>query len=294
MEGSVDRNPFSVFASEAGGEVLLWILATLCFLYGYGIPRVGSEPGFRNSQKATGVLRVVTWNVGGSDGDGGRALADEHLEHVADVIAELDPDLVLLQEVGRGGQVSALYRLLGWSEGDTELPAGGGRRVAVLAQDHWIAADRVSGYARTTLRCRIFKTRRDRDRLRNPVLTLTNLHADAWSSDERNDQIGQIVTELAMGTGPMLLAGDFNLDLDIDKRRDLFSDDSYRDVETYNYVVERFQDAAQGRGSTAEPDRRLDYVFTRGPIEVLDAGPFKGRRIADMDHDPVVVDLQLK
>lgn len=284
----------SARATEAAGELALWVLAALCFLYGYGIPLAGSERGFQNGAKAPGTLRLVTWNVGGSDGDGGRPLADEYLEHVADVIAELDADLVLLQEVDDRRQVSALFRLLGWREGDAEMPSGGGRRVAILARDHWLAAERVSHYPRTTLRCRVYKSRRDRDRLRRSILTVADVHADAWSSEERNDQVGRVADELARGTsGPTVLAGDFNLDLDIDKRRDLFSDDSYRDVETYNFVVERFQDAAQGRGSTAEPDRRLDYIFVRGRIEVLDAGPFKDRRVADMDHDPVVADVKL-
>jgi endonuclease/exonuclease/phosphatase family metal-dependent hydrolase len=90
------------------------------------------------------------------------------------------------------------------------------------------------------------------------------------------------------------LAGDFNLDLDLDKRRDLFTDDEYRDVETYNYVANRLVDAARGRGSTAEPDRRLDYIFAeREAFLVIDSGPWKGHRSGQMDHDPVVADLRL-
>jgi hypothetical protein len=88
-------------------------------------------------------------------------------------------------------------------------------------------------------------------------------------------------------------AGDLNLDIDLGKRRDLISDDAYLDVETYNTIVQHLVDAAVNTGSAAEPDRRLDYIFfDPGPVAVMNSGPWKGRRIADMDHDPVVSDLQ--
>lgn len=91
----------------------------------------------------------------------------------------------------------------------------------------------------------------------------------------------------------VILAGDLNLDIDIDKRRDLFTDDEHLDVETYNYLAQRFSDLTRNTGSTAEPDRRLDYIFTDAkPVKVIRAGPWKGQRVADMDHDPVVADLK--
>jgi endonuclease/exonuclease/phosphatase family metal-dependent hydrolase len=83
-----------------------------------------------------------------------------------------------------------------------------------------------------------------------------------------------------------------NLDLDLDKRRDLFTDAEHRDVESYNYVASRLFDVGMGRGSTAEPDRRLDYIFINAELGVTAAGAWKGRRVREMDHDPVVADLR--
>lgn len=117
------------------------------------------------------------------------------------------------------------------------------------------------------------------------------IHADALSSRRRNLQVGQAIQLLTEFDGPMILAGDLNIDLDLDKRRDLFTDDEYRDVETYNYLSERLTDTTVGTGSTAEPDRRLDYVFVSGWRDVVTAGPWRRQRAAGMDHDPVVVDL---
>ena len=92
-----------------------------------------------------------------------------------------------------------------------------------------------------------------------------------------------------------ILAGDLNLDIDLDKRRNLFSDDAYLDVETYNYVAQRLSDVTLNTGSTAEPDRRLDYIFADAKrFNLVHSGPWKGRRVADMDHDPVVVDLLMR
>ncbi len=92
-----------------------------------------------------------------------------------------------------------------------------------------------------------------------------------------------------------ILAGDFNLDIDLGKRRDLFSDNQHLDVETYNYLLQHLSDLTRNTGSTAEPDRRLDYIFAdTGRAKVIRAGPWKGRRVAGMDHDPVVADIQIK
>ena len=60
-------------------------------------------------------------------------------------------------------------------------------------------------------------------------------------------------------------------------RQDLFTYDANLDVETYNYIRARFQDAAFNAGSAAKPDRRLDYIFVDEAVTVLGAGPWRGR-----------------
>jgi endonuclease/exonuclease/phosphatase family metal-dependent hydrolase len=82
----------------------------------------------------------------------------------------------------------------------------------------------------------------------------------------------------------------------VNKRGDLFTDEAHRDVETYNYAAQALQDAAaavDAHAPTAEPDRRVDYVFVSLERRVLAAGPWKGRRVGAMDHDPVVADIEL-
>ena len=89
----------------------------------------------------------------------------------------------------------------------------------------------------------------------------------------------------------VILAGDLNLDVDVEGRTDLFTDDEYLDIQTYNYTVQRMRDAGREHGPTAEPDRRLDYVFVGGAHEVLSGGVWRGQRIGGMDHHPLIVDL---
>ncbi len=49
-----------------------------------------------------------------------------------------------------------------------------------------------------------------------------------------------------------------------------------------------------GRGTTAQPGRRLDYLFWSPEVEVIAGGPWKGHRIGAKDHDPIVFDLGSK
>jgi len=270
---------------EALPELALFALAAALLAWGYATGP--GRPGeFRLAPKPPGALRVVTWNLGGSADDGGRALRDEHLEHVAATLASLDPNLCFVQELRTAGQLRELAEALGgWSHASAS--AGVGRRIAVLVPSGTLE---LAPWPPTRGRS-LGAWFRGGD---GAAAAVACVHADAYSSEDRNRELGAAVDALLAleGDGPRILAGDLNLDLDPNKRRDLFTDDEHRDVESYNYVAERMLDAARGTASTAEPDRRLDYVFVAPvTLAVGAAGPWKGRRVGDMDHDPLVVDL---
>lgn len=251
---------------------------------GFGLPTVRwSEltPGPRPA----GHLRVVSWNLGRSGTESGghpRGLSNEHLPAIATTLRELDADLVCVQEVRSRAQMSELERLLGRT-GWTSLVGAHG--IGVLAQRGGLSRIDAEG---TPGLCFEF-----RPRAHEPLVGLV-LHADAFSARARNEAIGHATESLlaAAAGRPCLLIGDLNLDLDLDKRRDLFTDDEYLDVETYNFVAQRLDDTTLGTGPTAEPDRRLDYVFASTDFDTTRSGPWRGRRTGDMDHDPVVVHLR--
>ncbi len=268
-----------------GGELILLGLALGFLWYGYGTSS-GESAGFELYAPDEGVVRVVSWNVGVSVTDGGVALPPEAEAHVVSALGALAPTVVVLQELRDLDQLERLLDALGDEWRGVLGASYEGRRVAVLAPARALRALRGSAGDGSSLGFRL----RLADELR---LTGVAIHADALSSRLRNQQVGQAVELVENVDGPVLLAGDLNIDLDLDKRRDLFSDDQYLDVETYNYLAERFVDATLGTGSTAEPDRRLDYVFVSGGwCEVVAAGPWRRQRAPGMDHDPVVADLR--
>ena len=266
-----------------GPELALGALALACFLAAAVLREPRAEP-YEPGVRAPGVLRVVTWNVGGASSQGPHALSDERIEHVAATIEALEPDVVALQEVARRSQLERLRERLGGSW--KSLAGYGSPRPCLLVRE-----GELEELASHSLSRSLLALWRPPGR---PPIAIQTIHGDVASSRERNEAIGSAVDELfeRASTPRRILLGDFNLDLDLDKRRDLFTDDEHRDVETYAQATARLADAARGRGSTAEPDRRLDYVlYAPEGFALAGAGPWKGRRQGDMDHDPVVADL---
>ena len=270
---------------EAWLELVLFAGAAVAAVAGHGLPDLGPS-GFELRERDAGVVRVVTWNVGGAiDGDV-FALPEGQLDHVAQVLAALDADVVALQELESVRQGEILAERLGPEWSGRSPGHSSERGLAILARN---AVFRDSGELDTG------------DRwlgavlsVRGHDLAVIDVHAHAFDARDRNRTLGEATTELleVQRVDARILLGDLNLDVDLDKKRDLFSNRVHLDVETYNYIGGLLQDAARGRGSTAEPDRRLDYVFVSPAVTVEAAGPWKERRSGTMDHDPVVADLR--
>ena len=271
-------------------ELASYALALGAFAFGFVHETLHPPPFEPAADRSASTLRVVTWNVGDGLDEGGGGLSGAHVEHIARVLRELDPDLVFLQELTGRLQLRQFERALGRGWRMELSPGVTTRRVVALARRGSLSPFTVAGAGRRVLGVEY----RSADR---PPVVAVSIHADAFSSTNRNQEIGAAIVALFAhpSSTARILLGDLNLDLDLDKRRDLFTDDAYLDVETYNFVAERLLDAARDSGPTAEPDRRLDYVFTAAEaFEVRDAGAWKGQRVGAMDHDPVVVDLELR
>ncbi len=266
-------------------EGLFFALAALCMWATSRAAEV-TPRGFDLGPRPAESLRVVTWNLGTGVQAGTQGLRNDDLEHVAGVLHELGPDLIFLQELTGRFQMRRLEVELGEGWNSEIRRLGTGRTLGVLARGGSLqeldsaSLERAHGVE-----------------FRRPGglhLRAVTLHADAFSAAQRNRSIGRALDWLGEGPGAArtLLAGDLNLDLDLDKRRDLFTDDQNLDLESYNYVAQRMQDAGLGSGPTADPDRRIDYLFVRSEeFQVLRCAPFLGRRSPGMDHDPLVADL---
>ncbi len=262
-----------------GIEALLFLLAAACAVGGFGLPRLGFD--YEPPEKGE-ALRVVTWNVGvardfesGDDGVAPSGTRDLARRRILETLVALQPDLCVLQETSerQAEEIAAAFD-------KARLVFSAPGRVAIVAID-----GRIQSLDSGSLVNLVYRRRGA------PRVRVVGIHADAWSAEERNREIGEAIEELEEGRADVrILAGDLNLDVDVEGGQDLFTEDEYLDVQPYSYVAERLVDAAAGTGPTAEPDRRLDYIFVRG-AEVRDAGVWRGRRVGAMDHHPVVVDL---
>jgi len=257
-------------------EGLLWVLAAL--LLGHGRGCLGALPSFEPAAREPGTLRLLTWNVGGADDGTPHALERDDLAHVARVLDESGADLVLLQETG-GSETELLGHL-----GPRWMPMPGRGGAMAFAR-----RGQITRWS-TPLARAVGVTWHIEDR----TFAVLGVHASAFSAKDRNRELGPLVEALLeQRADGHILAGDLNLDLDLDKRADLFSNDLALDVESYNFVAERLEDAARHAGPTAEPDRRLDYVFVSRAFTVRAAAPWRGHRIGTMDHEPLLVDLAI-
>lgn len=265
--------------SGAIAESVLWAAAAVLFALGADLRSddiAGYEPTFRDAD----VLRLVTWNVGGVEHGAPHSMKPEHIPAIADAIAVLDPDLVVLQELDDSALLSRLAAAMG-----REWTAWRGRGDCCALTRR----PSVQRWGPPRLRNQVGALCPDGGR----TIVVLGLHLDAFSASERNTALGAAIGLFhgLSGDGRVLL-GDLNLDVDQDKKSELFTDDLHTDVETYNLLAAELVDAALGRGPTAEPDRRLDYVFVSRDLEVVAAGPWFGRRVGTMDHHPVVADLR--
>lgn len=259
-------------------EILFYCLALGCLAAAFVRDRI-DPPVYAPEPRSADVLRVLTWNVGaGLDGGG---LREEHLEHIAGVLRAADPDLAFLQEVRSTRQGERLRERLG--EGWASASSAGALALAQRGRIESFSLERA-------FRLRTVGVVYRSEGL-EPVAAI-GLHAEAFSARSRNESIGSMTTALMERSEALkILAGDMNFDLDLDKRRDLLTDNEHLDVETYNFVGLRLHDAGRGTGSTAEPDRRLDYVFVSPDWPVRSVGVWKKKRAPGMDHDPVIADL---
>ncbi len=229
-------------------------------------------------RRAPGSVRIVTWNVGGSAAGEPHPLEERDLDAVVATLQALDPDLVLLQEFLFQRDYESLRGRFdvgaGWvrAAGDVTILARRGQFIGGSSRGNLALAEwQVDGRS----------------------CAVAALHASAWSAQARRGEIGRATDALlAIPADLHLLGGDLNLD--VDRRGDLLSNDPQRDAEIYNWVAARLVDAGAGSGPTAEPDRRLDYLFVSRTAERLAAAPWKGRRHGTMDHDPLVLDLRLR
>lgn len=266
-------------AVSAFAKRLVWSAAHLALL-GVWIalhsPQL-SRPQELSAPRADGELRIVTFNVG-------NGLASP--QALCDALAELDADLVLLQELDHAQATSLAAR------GDAlapfrELRPAGRRGKGVLSRfplrelRHVVEPDgatRVHGVVETP----------------RGELAFVNLHARATVAffgplTDFDEQLAELA-RTTQRERPVLIAGDFN----VGPRNALLAPLGRAGFESAFArhgagLGLSFPNFGRYRGLPTPPLVRIDHVFTRG-LEVCSAQFGAG---AGSDHRPLVVTLRI-
>jgi endonuclease/exonuclease/phosphatase family metal-dependent hydrolase len=255
-------------------------------------------------------LRLMSWNIGNGDLESETRAHSDDLPTVAQVIKDNDADAVAIQELTGEDQLKLLLALLeNRYRGYVCSPGNADRVDAVLikngsgsknrgdrsersANDHWgvhftdvPAGDRFAAAATFRLHSDL------------PEIVLVSAHADAFSASRRRTFAADMVdwaNSRAKGE-TIFIAGDFNFEVSIRNKTNLFTDDAKHDSESYAYLLKYFRDLGRDAGETSINDRRIDYIF--GPSETVSlrrAEVLRGAAIGRMDHWPLLVEIAFR
>lgn len=279
------------------------LIASLCLLFGLlclgatvglMIPKVRAGVNL-TSQRSTETLSVLTWNIGhvylGEYRDS-RA-SDDDIPHVAEIIARTSPDVVALQELRDHKQLESLLIRLGgayFAGIPSDSDERNDRYAAVLVAGR--LGPRFSTITTSTgraLAAAMFSLPGQVGPRRQPWVVLS-VHLDAFSPQRRQSQAEEMIDWIDRSElKQVVVAGDFNFDADLVLRYD----PNHVDAVLYRFLTSRFEDAAQFGMRTTIVDRRIDYIFFRGPVVRRRTTVIERAGTRLMDHVPLLVELVL-
>lgn len=242
-----------------------WLLIVLLFFF--LAPAYSRESG----------LGILTYNIHHVEGTDGKI--DYH--RTAEVIRELDPDIVALQEVDKMtsrtekvDQVEKLAELAGFDYFvfGRAMPYGGGEYGLAVMSRYPIIRHEVHplpfrfGLEPRALLVTVIDTGETAG-----IITLADTHLCHRSEENRIDQVRRINSLLLEAEGPVILAGDFNAEEGNDSMRLAWS---------------------RGWIDLSKPHSRIDYVLGR---EKDGATAVSRRMVEDRvtsDHFPILVRVE--
>lgn len=234
--------------------------------------------GSASPSSAPSALRLMTYNLHfGFD-----VQQTPSLDRIADTIAAASPDVVVLQEVMRGGSLAVQHDALGWLAGRLGMRYAFSPTIgdffgnAVLTRLPIAEVERMSFARPSALR----HSPRGALLVRTAGVTIVVTHLDEYDDADgdavRQDEVRALLERWGGRGAPLLLAGDFNA---VPESRPIAM-----------ISAAGFRDLAASSGPTIpsdDPNRRIDYVFGIG---VTASGASVPASTAS-DHRPVVVDL---
>lgn len=236
-------------------------------------------------------LKLMSWNIGYGDLESDTRARSDDLPAVAEIILSNDPDAVALQELTGKDQLKLLLAHLKNRYRGSVCSFGSADRVAaVLVKDRSAHFDDVVAGERFVAAASFHPSKT------TPEVVLVSAHADAFSASRRRTFAAGVVdwTRGRPKGDIVFIAGDFNFEVSIRNKTNLFTDEAKHDSESYAYLLKYFRDLGRDAGETSINDRRIDYVF--GPAETVTlrrAEVLRGTAIGRMDHWPLLVEIVL-
>jgi len=249
-------------------------------------------------------LRLLSWNIGNGDLESETRAHAEDLPAVAKVIMDNDPDAVALQELTGEDQLKLLLARLKNKYRGYVCSRGSSDRVeAVLVKDQTNGSesdergdrsDRGLRFNNVPTGDRFAAAANFRLREDLPGIVLVSAHADAFSASRRRTFVADVVDWARNYTKSEIafVAGDFNFEVSVRNRTNLFTDDAKQDSESYAYLLKYFRDLGRDAGETSINERRIDYIF--GPPETISlrrVEVLRGAAVGRMDHWPLLVEV---
>jgi endonuclease/exonuclease/phosphatase family metal-dependent hydrolase len=273
-------------------KIKLFLVALFCAFYigAWHFGRLRSVPKLSYSESQVhgngSLFALMSWNIGYFDYESDSRAQNKDLEAVAAVIRETGAQVIALQEIAEPEQLGSLSELLAGRYRYHAFARGSrtDRYVGFLSEIPFEQEIQVA-------------TSVGRDALAVTVdvpsqggITLVNCHADAFNSRRRRFFVNDIIDWYRdSGKEPVILVGDFNLDLAPVESSDLFTDDKKNDSESYSLLLQDFRDLGRNSGPTSAFDRRIDYVFlSRQGLEAVEFKVLYGKLVGKMDHHPVL------
>lgn len=236
-------------------------------------------------------LRLMTWNIGYAELEDDSRAHTKDLKAIADTILSNDPDAVALQELTGPEQLKILLSdLHGRYSGAVATPGNADRVDAVLVKGRDAHFETLPAEGKFAIAATFHLGPK------SPGVVFVSAHADAFSATRRRVFTGEVVDwarDRPRGS-MVLIAGDFNFELDAKAESHFYTDNVKHDSEAYSYLLKYFRDLGRDAGYTAINDRRIDYVF--GPRETVllrRAEVLQSAGAGQMDHWPLLVEVAL-
>ncbi len=242
---------------------------------------------FVPSTPQTHQLRVVTWNVGYFAPVSDKNLRDIDIPQVAETIAMMEPDIVVLQELGHTDQAESIAKKLGEEWWQHAVPTGhGNQAIAILGTSELIKIESFECGGRMSLGATLKSDT-------GKAIYVCGIHSPhpARGIQENKESIEQSIQHThKQDEAIRIVTGDMNYNFDPGS-----PDEFYQSITTH------FGDGTIDLGETYYAQTRIDHVFHYPKNLVVDVDqsglvdlPMRFAKVPGFrDHRPIVVTYNL-